>query len=262
MRIAVGGLGNRQRLSPRWRLESAAMLGRAATANAGSVPLEWPFEKQEHQMDHAAAIGRRPVVRRACALALAMAMSAQMLAAQPDSPDVVFVGSSILRRWTGLGTQMAPLRVLNVSVDGADTSLLLAMLGSRVIPRTPKVVVYYGGSNDVDLDEPAPAIARRVIQFIERLEAALPEARFVFVSVNRSPDHQDRWPAIDDVNRQIQAYALTHSLVKFVDVNPVLFNADGSSRIELFMPDQRHLRPAAYQEFARILKPVLVRAME
>ncbi len=210
----------------------------------------------------AQAIQRRSVARYAGTLALAIVVSAQMLAARQDAPDIVFVGSSILRRWTALTTQMAPLRVANVSVDGADTSLLLAMLGSRVIPRKPKVVVYYGGSNDVDLGEPAPAIARRVIQFIERLEAALPATRFVFVSVNRSPDHQDRWPDIDDVNRQIQAYATTHPHVEFVDVNPPLFNADGSSRIELFMPDQRHLRPAAYQEFARILKPVLVRAME
>ena len=31
--------------------------------------------------------------------------------------------------------------------------------------------------------------------------------------------------------------------VEFVDVNPVLFNADGTSRLELFMGDGLHLRP-------------------
>ena len=59
----------------------------------------------------------------------------------------------------------------------------------------------------------------------------------------------------------MQKYAKTHPLVAFVDVNPIFFNADGSSRFELFMPDQRHLRPAAYVEFAKILKPVLESAL-
>lgn len=140
--------------------------------------------------------------------------------------------------------------------------VLLGVLRVRVIPLKPKVVAYYGGSNDVDSDEPAAPIVGRIIQFIDRLEAALPGTRFVFVSVNRSPDHEDRWKAIDDINRQMQQYAATHPLVEFVDVNPVLFNADGSSRFELFMPDERHLRPAAYAEFARILKPVVTKALQ
>jgi hypothetical protein len=40
----------------------------------------------------------------------------------------------------------------------------------------------------------------------------------------------------------------------------VLFTADGSPRLDFYMPDQLHLRPAAYVEFARILKPVLTYA--
>ena len=49
--------------------------------------------------------------------------------------------------------------------------------------------------------------------------------------------------------------------VEFIDVNPVLFNADGTSWLELFMGDGLHLRPRAYEEFTRILKPVLTRAL-
>jgi lysophospholipase L1-like esterase len=66
---------------------------------------------------------------------------------------------------------------------------------------------------------------------------------------------------VDDVNRQIQKYAAANRRVTFVDVNPALFNADGSPRRELFMNDGLHLRAAAYEEFARILKPVLAKAL-
>jgi lysophospholipase L1-like esterase len=42
----------------------------------------------------------------------------------------------------------------------------------------------------------------------------------------------------------------------------VLANADGSARTELFMNDRLHLRPPAYEEFARLLKPVLTKAIQ
>jgi hypothetical protein len=50
--------------------------------------------------------------------------------------------------------------------------------------------------------------------------------------------------------------------LQYVDVNPVLFNKDGSPRMDFYMPDQLHLRAAAYEEFARVLKPVLTTAFE
>jgi hypothetical protein len=71
---------------------------------------------------------------------------------------------------------------------------------------------------------------------------ALPDTHVIFVSVNRAPEKQDRWDVVDEVNRQIQKYAAAHPRVEFVDVT-------------------LHLRPAAYEQFARILKPVLTRAL-
>jgi lysophospholipase L1-like esterase len=181
--------------------------------------------------------------------------------ARPAPAGIVFVGSSIFHRWTNLQAQMAPLPIANLAFDGAVTEDILRLVDSRVLPRRPKVVVYYCGSNDISLGEPAAPIVTRIRQFIDRVNTALPESEVVFVSINRAPDKQDRWDVVDDVNRQIQKYAAANGRVTFVDVNPALFNADGSSRLELFMNDRLHLRAAAYEEFARILRPVLEKAL-
>jgi lysophospholipase L1-like esterase len=174
---------------------------------------------------------------------------------------IVFVGSSIFHRWTNLAAQMAPLPITNLAIDGTQTFDMLRMIDSRVIPLRPKVIAYYCGSNDVDAGEPAAAIVDRIVQFVDRVAKALPDTRVIFVSVNRAPEKQDRWDVVDEVNRHVQKYAADHPRVEFVDVNPVLFNADGSSRLDLFMGDQLHLRPKAYDGFAAILKPVLTRAL-
>jgi lysophospholipase L1-like esterase len=183
-------------------------------------------------------------------------------AAPPGRGGIVFVGSSIFHRWTNLQTQMAPLPVLNRALDGLQTADVLRSLDSDVLRSRPKVIVYYCGSNDVDGGEPADAIFDRIRQFVVRVAAALPGTRIVFVSINRAPEKRDRWDVVDAVNHLVEAYAATTKQVQYVDVNPVLFNRDGTPRIELYLSDQLHFRPAAYEEFARILKPVLTRAYE
>ena len=60
----------------------------------------------------------------------------------------------------------------------------------------------------------------------------------------------------------MEAYAAETKRLQYVDVNPVLSKRDGTPRIELYLSDQLHFRPAAYEEFARILKPVLTKAFE
>jgi hypothetical protein len=203
-----------------------------------------------------------PVPRRQLlALALTAFLVAPALAAQPPAGGIVFVGSSIFHRWTSLSSQMAPLPVTNIAFDGSVTADMLGMIDSRVIPLRPKVIAYYCGSNDVALGEPATAIVGRIVRFIERVSAALPDARFVFVSINKAPSKEDRWDVVDDVNRQIQMYAASHPHVEYVDVNPVLFDANGKPRFELYMGDELHVRPPAYEGFTKILKPVLARAI-
>ena len=140
-------------------------------------------------------------------------------AARPAPSGIVFVGSSIFHRWTNLQTQMAPLPIANLAFDGAVTEDILRLVDSRVLPRRPKVVAYYCGSNDISLGEPAPPIVARIRQFIDRVTTALPGSQVVFVSINRAPEKQDRWDVVDDVNRQIEVRG-GERRVTYVDVNP------------------------------------------
>src|SRR6478609_8226597 len=111
---------------------------------------------------------------------LALAVSALALLApvqEPAAPapaGIVFVGSSIFHRWTNLQAQMAPLPIVNLAFDGAVTEDILRLVDSHVLPRRPKVVAYYCGSNDISLGEPAAPIVTRIRQFIDRVTTALP----------------------------------------------------------------------------------------
>src|SRR5215831_11860928 len=98
-----------------------------------------------------------PVIRL-LALALAIASATPLAVTAADSGPIVFVGSSIFHRWSALSTQMAPLPIVNLAFDGAETGDLLRLADSRIVSYKPRVVAYYGGSNDVDAGDDAAQI--------------------------------------------------------------------------------------------------------
>ena len=181
-------------------------------------------------------------------------------AASPTRAVLVFVGGSIFHRWTNLAAQMAPLPVMNRAFDGAQTTDMLRILDSVLTGEMPKVIVYYFGSNDVSAGQPAAAIFDRIREFFARASKARPGSRLVFVSIIRAPEKEERWRVVDDVNRRVEAFALGSKELQYVDVNSALSNRDGTPKLELYLSDQLHFRPAAYDELTRILKPVLMTA--
>ena len=112
--------------------------------------------------------------RALIALTLSAALLATALGAQPATGGIVFVGSSIFHRWTTLASQMAPLPTTNLAFDGSQTTDMLRIVDSRVIPLRPKVIAYYCGSNDVDAGEAASAIVDRIVRFIDALAPRCP----------------------------------------------------------------------------------------
>jgi len=69
---------------------------------------------------------------------------------------------------------------------------------------------------------------------------------------------------VEAVNREMERYSRQADKVGFIDLNPVLFDARGNVREDLFLNDGLHFRPesSAYLEFSRVVKPVLTKAWE
>ena len=180
----------------------------------------------------------------------------------PENGGIVFTGSSIFAFWAHLTEQMAPLPVLNRSIPGTVTQDMLNQIDRLVLRYNPRIVVYYCGSNDISAGESVESILERTQRYIKILHEKLPETRFFYTSIHKAPEKRDRWDAVEAVNRAMERYSHQVAYVGFIDLNPVLFDAQGKVRDELFLPDGLHFRPAssAYPEFARIVRLVLEKA--
>jgi hypothetical protein len=182
--------------------------------------------------------------------------------APPPKDAILFIGSSIFRQWTNVKEQMAPLPVFNRAFGGSRTWEVLHYMDKIVVPYRPRIIVYYTGSNDVTAGEPASAIQARTMAFVARVHDALPETRIYYVAINRSPDKRARWSVVDEVNAGLKTLSATTPHLKYIDLNPALFDAKGEPRVELYLPDGLHFFPPAYELFTAIVKPVLTEAWQ
>lgn len=179
----------------------------------------------------------------------------------PVKDGILVVGSSIFRQWTNVAEQMAPLPVLNRAFGGSRTSDQLARFDQVVLPYAPKVILYYCGSNDLKMAKAdAPdVIFDRFRAFSQRVRTALPGTRIIYVSSTRAPDRVERWEQVDRYNALVLAYCAATPHHTYVDINPALVDADGRPRLDLYKEDKLHFHLSSYDEFARIIKPVLHR---
>lgn len=178
----------------------------------------------------------------------------------PPRDAILFIGSSIFRQWTNVREHMSPLPVFNRAFGGSRTWEVLHYMDRIVLPYRPRIIVYYTGSNDVNAGESAADIVSRTRAFVDRAHAALPDTRIYYVAINRSPDKRARWNVVDAVNDQMRAAAVKTPHLRYVDLNPVLFDARGEPKTELYRPDGLHFHPPAYDLFTGVIKPVLVDA--
>ena len=180
----------------------------------------------------------------------------------PVKGGILFVGSSIFRKWTDVAEHMAPLPVLNRAFGGSRTGDQIARFDQVVPPYAPKVIVYYCGSNDLKAgktpEDPAE-IFGRFRGFSARVQKYSPATRVIYVSSTRSPDRVARWEQVDHYNALVRAYCAATPQHTFIDINPALVDADGHPRLDLYLADKLHFHPPAYVEFTKIIKPVLER---
>jgi lysophospholipase L1-like esterase len=179
----------------------------------------------------------------------------------PADGSILFIGSSIWRRWSTVVQDMAPLPVYNRAFGGSQTPDMLRHFDDLVVPHKPRIIVYYCGSNDVNAGQSAEAIAGRIHEFAVRVGKDLPGTKMIFASINRSPDKEKRWDVVDAVNARVRdGFTKEFSFLSYVELNPALFDAAGKARLELYLPDMLHFKPPAYVAFTEILKPVLTKA--
>jgi hypothetical protein len=187
---------------------------------------------------------------------------AKLAAAPAPAPGgVLMIGSSIFRKWTTCGQDLAPLPVTNRAFGGSKTADQLFLFDKIVPSSSAALVVWYCGSNDIKGKKPPESVLQNTKQWIERTQAALSGVRILLVSVINAPQKRDdgQSPGVEAVNKGLSGLATTFPNIAFVNVNPALQSADAQPAAECYLPDKLHLTPEGYRRMTSVLRPVIER---
>jgi lysophospholipase L1-like esterase len=176
----------------------------------------------------------------------------------PPQNGIVFIGASSIVRWN-LPKYFPELgaKVINRGFGGSQSVDAVRYVDRVVVPYHPRIVVYYGGDNDVEANVPAAEIAHQFELFDQKVHAALPQTKVVFISIKPSIR---RWKWIDTIksaNAMVKAYSAKNPHVAFMDIEQQMLGADGKPNPDLLVADGLHMTPAGYKIWTAALKPLL-----
>jgi lysophospholipase L1-like esterase len=181
------------------------------------------------------------------------------LAAAPrvDRPIVVY-GSSTVRLWTSVATDLGRADVIAVGFGGARLADLTRHCERLVAPLAPRRLVVAAGANDLEEPGTTPAdIVARVHTLIDtarRDDATLP---IDVLTLKPAPVHAPRMAAILAANRALATSFAGANGVVLVDTCSAFLGADGQADPRWYADDRRHMNAAGYALWARLLATAL-----
>jgi lysophospholipase L1-like esterase len=179
----------------------------------------------------------------------------------PPKPGcIVFAGSSSIRFWDTLISDMKPLDVINRGFGGSEFSDLDQYANRIVIAYRPRAVVVYEGDNDLaeGSSKTPEMVASDFRKFVQSVHAALPDTWTYILAIKPSKLRWNQWPQMKAANKLMQDYAATQQRVQYIDIATPMFDASGNLPRDLFLSDGLHPTPKLYAMWTSIIKPILL----
>jgi lysophospholipase L1-like esterase len=181
-------------------------------------------------------------------------------ASPPVPGGIVFTGSSTIRFWKTLASDMAPLRVVNRGFGGSLVRHVTHYLSRIVVPHAPRALVIYSGDNDLGLSSQLGAsdVLHDFRALFAELERTLPETELVVLGIKPSRLRQRRWSEMCEVNEALRELSESHARMRYIDLAPSLLGENELIHRSLLRWDGLHLSALGYARLTGLLRPQLM----
>lgn len=176
----------------------------------------------------------------------------------PPSDAILCTGSSSMRMWSTLKTDLAPLPVYNRAFGGSTTKDTIAAVPMIITPCKPKVIMYYCGDNDLGSPKTSPDVPVEGFKnFVTAVRKDLPNVHIVYLAIKPSIKRIECLPNQKLANAAIAELCAKNPLMTFIDVASVLMGADGQPDPACYIKDNLHMTPEGYKRWTAVVKPAL-----
>jgi lysophospholipase L1-like esterase len=175
----------------------------------------------------------------------------------PPKNAVLFIGASNFVLWTNLVTDFPDEKVFNRAFGGSFMQDILFYADRIVLPYAPRVIVLQAGGNDIHAGHTPEEVFADFKALAEIVRARLPNTRLVFVSVPPCPKRSHEIPEVRETNRLIADYIDRKSNLVFVNIFPLMQDANGLPDPKLYKADGMHVNDKGYAIWKEMIEPQL-----
>jgi lysophospholipase L1-like esterase len=173
-----------------------------------------------------------------------------------ESP-VLFIGSSSFTLWKDVADYFPNHKIINRAFGGSRLSDQIYFLEEVALKYQPKKIFLYCGENDVAGGANAEVVADRFKIWFRQIRKHLPNCTIVYVSMKPSPSREKFLPVMLEANQKIREYIAKQNNIQYVDITPLMLNADGKPRTDIFLNDKLHMNQDGYKLWQKALEPYL-----
>ena len=150
------------------------------------------------------------------------------------------------------------LTLLPRGFGGSHYTDLIYYIEDLVFKYQPRALLLYEGDNDANYGKTPERIFQDFKFLAEQCREQLPDLRLYIIGAKPSIA---RWAIAEQMQRSnamIHDYCRANLGFTYIDVWPLLLDANGHPRSELFMEDKLHLNSAGYDRWTAAIAPVLL----
>ncbi len=185
----------------------------------------------------------------------------EAVALQNPAPQgaMMLYGSSSFRLWTDAAARFPKHDVVNRGFGGAHLSDLNEFFDRLVLPAEPRLLLIYGGDNDVASGKSPERVLEDFRELVRKVRTQLPRTRVGFVAIKPSPSRFAQLATQREANRLVRREARRLRRVDFIDVASPLLGANETPDEGCFVADRLHLNAAGYDRWMEALGPYVER---
>ena len=176
----------------------------------------------------------------------------------PTENGILFIGSSSIRFWLSLKSDMKPFPVINRGFGGAQIVHVNNYLEEIVFPYNPKAIVFYCGSNDLAGLKTPEEVFSDFQYFFRAVSQHLPKTKLFVIGVKPSPSREYQKNKQISLNNMIKNLSDENDSLYFLDVRPPMLLENGKADPSLFIKDMLHMNKKGYEVWTEIVKTALI----
>lgn len=172
---------------------------------------------------------------------------------------VIFYGSSSIRKWVDISTDMLPFKVIQYGFGGAtyfDGAVFADTLLSNL--KVKAMVLFFANDISNSNNNHKPTDVRYAIEIIiKSFRKSNPSAPVIIVSVTPSEKRFYLWKDIQALNAEIQNFCQNTENVYFLQTDDFYLTEAGKPNPDLFEKDKLHQNRFGYRVWSSLIKAKL-----